>query len=325
MLRPRFVVWMFWLGMTVLGSGLASGQDLSTELRTGYPNRSIRIVTAPAGGSGDLVARLIAQGISGPLGQQVVVDNRPTVTIGEAVAKAPADGYTLILIGNSFWISPLLEKTPFDPIRDFSPITIANRSPNILVVHPSLPVTSVKELIALAKTRPGEINYASTGAGSSSHIAAELFKAMAGINIARVNYKGAGPALNGLIANEVPLMVGTAEVTPQVTSGRRRALAVTSAQPSVLFPGLPTVAASLPNYESMQIQGLLAPAKTPQAIINRLNQEIVRALNSTEMKEKFLSGGVEAVGSSAEDLAGAMKSEMARMGKVIKDTGIKVE
>src|SRR3990170_1805340 len=182
MLNLRFVVWMFLVGV-VLDAGVVSGQD--------YPNKPIRIVTSSVGGGTDFVARQIAQGISGPLGQQVIVDNRPSGVIpGETVAKAAPDGYTLLAAGGILWMGPLIQKTPYDAVRDFSPISLTARSPNVLVVHPSLPVKSVKELIALARARPGDLNYGSAGQGGSSHLAAELFKSMAGVNIVRIAYKG---------------------------------------------------------------------------------------------------------------------------------------
>ena len=312
-MKPRAVI----LATLLVVTGGVSAQD--------FPAKPVRIVTSPAGGSADFVARLVAQGISGPLGQQVLVDNRPSIVIAEAVAKAPPDGYTLVLVGNSFFVGSLLQPMPYDSISDFSPVTLTNRAPNILVVHPALPVRSVKELIALAKARPGELHYTSGVTGSSAHLGAELFNAMAHVRTVRVNYKGAGLAVTSLIAGEVQLTFGAADVLPHVKSGRLRALAVTSLEPTELVPGLPTVAAALPGYESVQRQGILAPAKTPAAIINRLNQEMVRVLNTKEVKDKFFNAGVEAVGSSPEQFTATLKSELARMGKVIQDAGIKVE
>jgi len=196
----------------------------------------------------------------------------------------------------------------------------------VLIVHPSLPVKSVKELIALAKTRPKDLNYASGGTGSSSHLAAELLNSMAKVDIVRINYKGTGPALNDVIAGQVQMMIATpGSVVPNIKSGRLRALGVTSPDPSRLFPGLPTVAAALPGYEITAKAGVLAPAGTPAAIVNRLNQEMVRVLNQQDVKDKLFSLGVEAGGNSSEEFGAMMKSEMARMGKVIKDAGITAE
>jgi tripartite-type tricarboxylate transporter receptor subunit TctC len=194
-------------------------------------------------------------------------------------------------------------------------------------VHPALPVNSIKELIALAKAKPGALNYASGGVGTTPHLAAELFKAMAGVNIVHIPYKGAGPAISDLIGGQVQLMFpNAAAVGPHLKSGKLRALAVTSSQPTALVPGLPTVAASgLPGFSSVLIVGMFVPAKTPATLINRLNQEIVRVLNNPEVKEKLFNTGSDVVGSSPEQFAAAIKSEVARLGKVIKDVGIKAE
>ena len=212
-------------------------------------------------------------------------------------------------------------------IRDFAPITWAAKSPNVLVVHPSLPVKSVSELISYARARPGELNYGSGGSGSSTHLSVELLKSMTGINVVRVPFKGNGPAVNALFAGEVHMMIATAgSVAPHLKSNRLRALAVTSPQPSPLAPGLPAMAASgLPGYESMQIYGVFAPSKVPAAIVKRLNEEMVRVLGRADIKEKFLASGVEPVGSTPQQLAATIKSEIVRIGKVIKDAGIRGE
>ena len=299
----------------------ASGQD--------YPRRPIRVVTAEPGGGNDFSARVIVQAIGGSLGQPMIVDNRGGaggVIAADIVAKAPPDGHTLLLYANNVWIIPLLHRNaPFDAVRDFAPITWAAKSSNTLVVHPSLPVKSVQELIAYAKARPGELNYGSGGNGSSTHLAVELFKSMTGVNIVRVTFKGNGPALNAMLGGEVHMMITTAgSVTPHLKSGRLRALAVTSPEPSPLAPGLPTIAASgLPGYESIQIYGVFAPVKVPAAIVKRLNEEIVRVLGRTEVKEKFVANGMEPVGSTPQLLAATMKSEIVRIGKVIKEAGIR--
>ncbi len=307
------------LGITVLVAAAAHGQE--------FPSRPIRMLTTEAGGGGDLVARVIGQGISTALGQPVIIDNRG-IRAGEIVAKAPRDGYTLLSYGNPLWLAPFLrDKVPYHPQKDFAPITLSVSSPNVLVVSPVVVAGSVKELIALAKARPGELNYASSGVGSSNHLAAELFKAMAGINTLHVPYRGAGPALTALIGGQIQLMFPSASsVTPHVKSGRLKALAVTSAEPSALAPGLPTVTASgLPGYESSLILGVFAPAGVPATLINRLNREIVKVLHAPEVKEKLFSSGVEVVGSSPEQFASRVKSEMTRLGKLIKDAGIRAD
>jgi tripartite-type tricarboxylate transporter receptor subunit TctC len=316
MLTTHSVVSIFSVAMMVLGAGLASGQT--------YPNKPIRVVTSDAGGISDFTARLLVPGISGALGQPVVVDNRRSGLLGEIASKAPPDGYTLLLHGNALWIGPLMQKMPYDPVRDFAPVTLTTNTVSILAVPSSLPVKSVKELIALAKARPGELNYGASGTGGNPHLSAELFKSMAGVNIVRIQYKGGATAITALIRDEVQLMITAASgVVPHIKSGRLNALAVSSAQPSALFPALPTIAASgLPGYASEVLGGVFAPAKTSTAIIKRLNQEIVRILNQPDVKQKFLDSGTEVVGSSPEQMAALIKSDMATMGKVIKDAGI---
>jgi len=293
-----------------------------------YPNKPIRVVTGEPGGGSDFAARVLAQGLTTALGKQVVVDSRAVLVLMETVARAPADGYTLLFYGSSVWLAPFLRNdVNYDPVKDFSPITIAIRAPNVLAVHPSVAAASVGELIALARARPGVLNYASVGSGSTAHLAAELFKAMAGVDIVHIPYKGGAPAVNDLISGQVQLMFGTAgSVAAHIKSGRVRGIAVTSPQPSELFPGLPTVAASgLPDYQSGTLQGLFAPARTPAAIIRRLNQEAVGVLKKTEVREKLFGGGVEVVASAPEEFAATIKSEMLRMGQIIRSAGIKTQ
>ena len=309
-----------WILCMFSAAGMPYAQD--------YPTKPIRIVTSGLGGSNDIAARLIAQGFTVSMGQQVVVDNRGSGVIpGQTVSQAPPDGYTLLVAGGSFTIGPLLQKTPYDVVRDFSPISLVAMQPNVLVVHPSMPAKSAKDLIALAKARPGELNYGSLGTGSSPHLAAELLKSMAGINIVRVNYKNSATYFTDLIGGHLHFLIGTASsVTPYAKSGRVRALAVTSAQPSTLVPGLPTLASSgLPGYEYVTVTGFYAPTKTPAAVVNRLNQETLRFLSAPDVKEKFFNIGVEVVGSSPETLAATIKAEITRMDKVIREAGIRVE
>jgi tripartite-type tricarboxylate transporter receptor subunit TctC len=319
MLPLRFFSAMFSSGLLILATGPASSQ--------GYPVKPVRMLATTIGGIADIVGRLIAQGIAGPLGQQVIVDNRPGVVGLEITAKAVPDGYTLLASGPSMWISPLLgQKISFDPIADFAPVTLAVSSPSILVVHPALPVASVKDLISLAKARPGDLNYASGLTGGTPHLAAELLRSMAGIRITRIPYKGSTPALTDLIAGNVQLMIApVASAMAQVKSRRVRALAVTSAQPSALAPGLPAVAASLPGYEMLPIVGIFTPVGTPAPIVDRLNQEIVRVLNVPDIRERLLNNGVETIGSSPQQLSVAIKSEVVRLGKVIREAGIRGE
>jgi tripartite-type tricarboxylate transporter receptor subunit TctC len=305
--------------LLTFNAGVACGQQ--------YPSKPIRIVSATAGSSADFGARLIAQGLVGALGQQVIVDNRPGTIPGEVVAKAAPDGYTVLVGGTVIWIEPLLRGiAPYNMVTDFSPITLATSAPSLLVVHPSLPVKSVRELIALAKSKPGALNSASGPSGGSPHLAAELFKAMAGVNIVHIPYRAIALALSNLIGGEVQLAFPVAAAAlPHVKSGRLRALAVTSLAPSALMPELPAVAATLPGYEAASINGVFAPANTPAPVITRLHQETVRVLNQPETKEKFLNSGAEIVASAPDQLIAKVKSELVRMGKVIKDAGIRAE
>jgi tripartite-type tricarboxylate transporter receptor subunit TctC len=289
-----------------------------------YPSRAVRIITSPAGGGNDFPARVLAQGLSGPLGQQVIVDNRPTVLLGELVSKAPPDGYTLLVSGSPHWIGPLIEPTSYDPINDFAPISVVDRAPVILVVHPSMPVKSVKGLIALAKAKPGQLNYGSGAPGGSNHLGAILFNHMAGVNIVRVPYKGSGPAMAALMSGEVQVMFPSAGgVAAHLQSGRLRALAVGSAQPSALAPGVPTMSdAGVPGYVSEAMHALFAPARTPPAIVARLNRETRQYLETAQARDMFLKGGIEASASTPEELTAIMKSEMASIGKVLKAAGV---
>ncbi len=299
--------------MSFLGTGVASAQD--------YPAKVIRIVTSPPGGSNDFVARLLVKGLTDKLGWQIVVDNRATILAPEAVMRSAPDGYTLLVTGGTFVTGNLFDKLPYDPLRDFATITLTHRQPNILVVHPSLPVKSVGDLIALAKAKPGELNYASSGIGSTNHISAELFNVMTGARIVRINYKGVGPAVTALLSGEVHLMYANlAALAPYFQAGRLRPLAITSAEPSALRPGLPTMAASgLPGFETAVITGVYVRVGTPAAIVNRLNQEIVSVVHLPEIKEKFSSLGIETVGSSPQELTAAMKTEIARTAKLVKE------
>jgi tripartite-type tricarboxylate transporter receptor subunit TctC len=295
-----------------------------------YPSKPIRIIASEVGGGGDFVARLIAPQLASALGQPVIVENRPSAIIRVGVvSKAPADGYTLLLNSGSVWIGQLLlrEKSAEEVVREYAPITLATIAPNVLTVHPSLPVKSVKELLDLARSRPGALNYASSATGGTSHLAAALFANMAGINITRINYKGSGQALNDLIGGHVQMMFpSTSGAEPYLKSGRLRGLAVTSAKPSVLAPGLPTVAASgVPGYESVGVYGMLAPARTPGAIIDRLNREIVRFLNMPDTRERLLATGVETVGGTPDEFSAMIQSDIVRLAKMIKDAGIRGE
>lgn len=310
-------------------AGFAVLAGLSAAFAQPYPSKPIRVVTAEAGGGNDLIARVLARAMGDSLGQQLIVENRGGaggIIAAETAIRAAPDGYTLLLYASNIWIIPLLKKAaPYDVARDLVPITWAARSPSTLVVHPSLPAATVKELIAIARANPGQLNYGSGGSGSSTHLAAELFKSMAKVNIVRVAYRGNAPAISDLMAGQLQVMFATAgTVAPHTGSRRLRALAVTSREPTPLAPGLPTVAsAGLPGYESLSIYGVFAPSKVSAAIIQQLNREMVRVLNRNDVKDQLLKAGVEAVGSTPEAFVAAIKADVARMSKVIQETGIR--
>ena len=297
-------------GMLMLAAGAALGQDK-------YPSKVIRIVTATPGSNHDWGARLAAQELTPRIGQRVIVENRGTIAI-EVAKDAPPDGYTLLFYGATVWLQPLLTKSNWDPVADFAPITLAMSSPNVLVVHPSLPAKSVKELIALARSRPGDLNYSAGGGGSTPHIAAELFNYMAKVKIVRVHYKGSGPSMLGLLVGEVQLMFAAlGPIMPHVSQGKVRALAVTTPRPTPLAPGLPAIAETLPGYTAEATIGFFAPRRTSAALVTLLNREIVQGLKGVD--PRILSNaGVEIVGGSPDEFAAFIKAEMDRMGKVIK-------
>ena len=304
--------------LLALAAGATAAQD--------FPAKPIRVIAAASGGNADVLGRFIQLGLTSSLGQQVVIDNRGAIAPA-VVAKSPADGYTILISGSSVWLLPLLKPgVPWD-VKDFAPVMLATSSPSLLVVHPSMPVKTVTQLIALAKSRPGELNFAAGTLGATPHLAGELFKHMAGINIVRIGYKGTGPGVIAVMAGEVDMMFpGAPAAMPHVKQGRLRAVAVCSAERSPFTPGLPTVAESgLPGFESMSPQGIFAPAGTPPAIVNRINQEIARALNSDHVKEKMFAAGSQVVASSPDAFAAAMRRDIERIGKLVKTAGLTAE
>ena len=304
-------------GALVLAAG-ASAQD-------SYPSKVVRIVTSAPGSNNDWGARLLGDEISPSLGHRVIVENRGGLA-AEVVAKAAPDGYTVLFYGPAAWTLQLFRGVGFDPVKDLAPVTLAMSSPIVLVVHPSLPVKSVKELIALARARPGALNYASGTIGATPFIAGELFKYMAGVNIVRVPYSGTGPSVIGLISGEVEVMFpGAGSVWHFVEQKRLRALGVASSKPSALTPGLQPIALTVPGYESTSNIAFFVPARTPAAIINRLNRELLLVLAKPDVREKLLKGGVEAVGSTPEELGAYVKSDIARIEKLIKSAGIRTQ
>ncbi len=297
-----------------------------------FPDKPIRIVVPyPPGGGTDIVVRAFGPRLSERLGQPVVVDNRggATGTIGsEMVAHAAPDGYTLLAHTNAgITILPHLNKSlPYDPLKDFAPVTLATSSPYLLVVHPKISVASVAQLIALVKAHPGELNYASSGNGASTHLAGLLFCRMADVNMVHVPYKGSAPAITALLAGEVQMRFSSIPpVLPHVRSGRLRAIAVTGAKHFSLLPELPTVAETLPGYEVDSWYGVFAPAGTPAAIVDRLNAEIASALRSPDVKRLLEADGSEAVGSSAAAFGAIIRAEYARWAPVVRESGARTD
>jgi len=293
-----------------------------------YPAGPVRIVVPfPPGGGNDSMGRILAQKLTESFGKQFVVDNRGGANgmVGsELVAKAPKDGYTLMVNGANFVTSPSLYAKPtYDPIRQFDPISLLAIAPNVLVVHPSVPAKNVKELIALAKAKPKQINFAGSGSGSTPHLAGELFKTMTGTQMMHVPYRGTGPAITGLLSGEVESMFMPAlAAVPLINSGRVRAIAVTSRNRLPALPSLPTVSESgLKGYESSQWYGLLAPAGTPAEILNVLSSHTMKAMQTEDMKQRMAEAGSIAVGSTRDALAKHLAAELEKWAKVIKASG----
>jgi tripartite-type tricarboxylate transporter receptor subunit TctC len=298
-----------------------------------YPGKPIRLILpTAAGGSLDTVGRIIAQKFTEHWGQPVVVDNRPGAggILGtETAAKAAPDGYTLLIAssGNLATTQALYKKIPYDPVRDFAPVVLMTETPYIVVVHPSLPVKTVADLIRLAKARPGQLNYASSGSGSTPHLAGELFKSMAGVNIVHVPYKGSPAALTSLLSGETVIgITGMPSSWAQVKAGRIRALGVASARRSTTAPDLPTVTESgLRGYAVNSWSGLLAPAGTPKPVIASLNAEVMKILAQPEVKQQLLAQGFEVLGGTPEEFGSFIKAEIVKWTKVIRDAGAHVD
>jgi tripartite-type tricarboxylate transporter receptor subunit TctC len=301
--------------------------------QAGYPNRPVKVIVAfPPGQATDQAARAIAQKLSENLGQQFFVENRPgaaSIIGAEAAAKSPNDGYTLFMgSSGSLAVNPgMYPKLPYDPIKDFTPISLGLKVPFFLVVHPSIPGATVKELVAYLKANPGKINFGSAGNGASNHLSAELFKSVTGVTMVHVPYKGSPPAVTDLLAGQIGLMFETGPlIMPHVKSGRLKVIAVGSAQRSLAAPDLVTIAESgYPGFETVGWAGLMAPAGTPKEIVTKLNAEVVRILSQPEVTGRFVTLGAELVSSSPEEFGEYIKSETAKWGKVIRDSGAKAE
>ncbi|MDP2706063.1 MAG: tripartite tricarboxylate transporter substrate binding protein [Burkholderiales bacterium] len=301
-------------------------------LAQSYPNKAVRVVVPfPAGGSTDIVGRTVAQKLSELWGQPVVVDNRAgggTVIGTDIVAKAAPDGYTLLVTPAPFTINPSLRsKLPYDALADFAPITLINTTPLVLVVNPGVPARSVKELIALAKARPGQLNFGSSGTGGSNHLAGELFNAMAGVKMVHIPYKGNAPALIDLTGGHVDLIFnGLTSALPLIKGGKLRALAVTSLQRSAALPDAPTLdEVALKGFVAVAWNGLGAPANTPPEVIAKINTDVIRIVNSPELKERLKAEGSDPVGSTTGQYAAFLRDEIAKWAKVIKFAKVKAE
>lgn len=320
------------LSLVAAGS-LAPSAALAQGGAGNYPQQPIKIIVPfAAGGPTDVLARAIGLRLTERLGQPVLIENRAGAggNIGaEIAAKAPPDGYTLMLgTAGILAVNPSLSKVRFDSIKDFAPITLTANLTSLLAVHPSLKVKNAKELIALAKSKPGQLNYGSSGNGTASHLAMERLNRIAGIDIRHVPYKGAAPAVNDLVASNVQVMlIGLPTIMPQVASGRVVPLGISSLKPSAMAPGMPTIAdaAGLPGFEVTNWLGMLAPAGTPRPIIARLNSEIVEILNRPDVREQLLGAGFEPLTSTTEYFASYLESELALWSKFVKDTGIKID
>jgi tripartite-type tricarboxylate transporter receptor subunit TctC len=299
----------------------------------GYPGKPIRIVVPfPPGGTTDILARAVGQQLAQAWGQQVIVDNRPGAggNIGsELVAKSAPDGYTLLMgtVGTHAINPSLYAKMPYDHVKDFTPVILVAGVPNVLVVHPSVPANTVAELIAYGKANPGKLNFASSGSGTSIHLAGELFKVQTGLQMTHVPYKGSAPAIQDLLGGQVQLMFDNLpSALPQIKAGKLRALGVTSATRAAALPDVPTIAESgLPGFEASSWFGLLAPAGTPRDVVARIDTEVARWLASPEAKEKLLAQGAIAGGGTSDDFARHIAAETAKWAKVVKESGAKVD
>ncbi len=298
-----------------------------------FPSKTITIIVPfAAGGTTDILARIVAQGMGAELGQPVVVDNRAGAggnIGGQLAARAPADGYTLFMgtVGTHAINAALYRKMPFDPIKDFAPLTRVANVPNLLVANPAQPFKTVQELIAYAKANPGKINFGSSGSGSSVHLSGELFKSMAKVDMQHVPYKGSAPAVTDLLGNQIAIMFDNMpSVIPHVRSGKLRAIAVTTARRSPELPDVPTIAeAGVPGYEATSWFGMFAPAGTPAPVVAKLNAAIVKVLAQPDVRKKLAEQGAEAVGDTPEQFAAFIQKESVKWGRVVKESGASVD
>ena len=292
-----------------------------------YPTRPVRIVTATPGGGNDYLARIIAPPLGSVLGQQVIVDNRPSRLVGGIVARATADGYTLVVGGGTMQFTPLMEPSDYDLLKDFAPISQLEVSPNVLVVQPSLKVNTVQELVALAKAKPGALHYGTGAGGGSLHLAGEMFMLATNTKIARVPYKSTGPAILGLLTNEVQMVFATAgAVVSHMKDGKLKALGVTTVKPSPLIPGVPTIASQgLRDYDLDTIGFIMGPAKMPPNLVKKLHGHIVQIMHQPDVKERLAAGGSEPVTGSPQELYAKLKADDTRMRALFKQIGLSAD
>ena len=296
-----------------------------------YPSKPIRIIALSSPGSGpDIVGRLIGSRLTEAWGQQAIVDPRPAATgiVGAEIAsKAAPDGHTMVIVtSQAVIVSVMYEKLPFNLIRDFAPITMVASTPFILAVHPAVPAASIQELVALARSKPGSLHYGSGGSGSPPHLSAEIFKSMTGTDMLHVPYKGVTPAMIDAVAGQVQMLISVIPaVLPTIKSGRLRALGVTSAKRTALVPDVPTIAETVPGYEFIGWYSLFAPANTPSGIINKLNAEIVKGLNTPEFRERFVALGAEPSTSTPQALAAYLREQTEKMRKAVRDSGARLD
>jgi tripartite-type tricarboxylate transporter receptor subunit TctC len=311
----------------VLLALVAAASVSAAQAQDKYPTRPVRIVTSTPGGGNDFLARIVAPSLGNSLGQQVIVDNRPSRLVGGIAARSTPDGYTLVVGGSTMQYTPLMEKIDYNAITDFTPISLLERSPNVLVVNPSLKVNNVAELVTLARAKPGVMNYGTGASGASLHLAGELFMLATNTRFARVPYKATGPAVLGLLTNEVQMVFATAgAVVPLLKDGKVKALGVTTAKPTPLVPGVPTVAQQgVPGFEVVTIGFMLAPARTPQPIVRLLNQHVVKLMQTPDVRDRLAGGGSEAASSSPEELGRIMREDDARMRKLFKQLGLSAD
>jgi tripartite-type tricarboxylate transporter receptor subunit TctC len=306
---------------------LVAAASMNVHAQGNYPSRPVRIVASTPGGGNDFLARIVAPPLGSAIGQQIIVDNRPSRLVGGIAARSTPDGYTLVVGGSTMQYLPLMEKIDYNAITDFAPVSLLERSPNVLVVTPALKVNNVGELVAMARAKPGVMNYGTGASGASLHLAGELFMIATHTKLLRVPYKATGPAVLGLLTGEVQMVFATAgAVVPLLKDGKVKALGVTTSKPTPLVPGVPTVAEQgVPGFELVTIGFMLAPARTPRSIVQILNQHVVKLMQLTDVRDRLAGGGSDAAWSSPEELGRILREDDARMRKLFKQLGLSAD